>query len=389
MGRLSSLKRLYLSYNQLAGEIPLELGRLSGLERLGLSNNQLTGGIPPELGDITHLEHLYLSGNELMGEIPAELGRLSSLKNLGLGNNQLTGEIPPELGDLSNLEWLRIGGNELTGCIPWGLQDVEDSDLDELGLRHCEQAISRLERVKDRESVVCGGRIDAPGFGFLDANGRVDGFHIDLCRAVAAAIFADPDKLEVMQVRAADRGPIIQSGEVDIMVRSVTWTTFRDTYWGDYTITMFYDGQGFMVRKDAGFETILDLEGATICVLSGTTTELNLHKYFRKHGLELHVLNFVDMLSTWNAYEEGWCDALTHDRSQLAMSTIGLSNPEEHTILPETISKEPLAPLVPHGDDQWVDIVRTVMAVLINAEELGITQFNVDNMRNREVVSFV
>ena len=137
LGRLSSLKRLYLSYNQLAGEIPLELGRLSGLKRLGLSNNQLTEGIPPELGDITHLEHLYLSGNELMGAIPAELGRLSSLKNLGLGNNQLTGEIPPELGDLSNLEWLRIGGNELTGCIPWGLHDVEDSDLDELGLRHC------------------------------------------------------------------------------------------------------------------------------------------------------------------------------------------------------------------------------------------------------------
>ena len=142
--------------------------------------------------------------------------------------------------------------------------------------------ISRLETVKARGRLLCGGRDDRPGFGFLDADGRNVGFDIDLCRAVAAAIFADPDKLEVIPVRAPQRGPIIQSGEVDVLTANTTWTTFRDVYWGNYTITMFYDGQGFMVRKDDGFNSVFDLDGAAICVLSGTTTELNLQSFFRE-----------------------------------------------------------------------------------------------------------
>ena len=245
--------------------------------------------------------------------------------------------------------------------------------------------ISRLETVKARGRLLCGGRNDRPGFGFLDADGRNVGFDIDLCRAVAAAIFADPDKLEVTTVRAPQRGPIIQSGEVDVLTANTAWTTFRDVYWGNYTITMFYDGQGFMVRKDDGFNSVFDLDGAAICVLSGTTTELNLHSFFGKHGLKLDVLTYEDFVAMSTAYEQGWCDAVTTDKSLfVVMSASTLRNPDDHTILRATISKEPSTPIVPHGDDQWLDIVKVVMSVLINPEELGVTQSNVDDMRNSD-----
>ena len=250
-------------------------------------------------------------------------------------------------------------------------------------------AISRLEAVRERGRLLCGGRNNAPRFGFLDADGRNVGFEIDLCRAVAAAVFGDPQKLEVVPISsAADRGPYIQSGAVDVMSRGVTWTTSRDVYWGDYTITMFYDGQGFMVRKDSGLESALDLDGATVCVTSGTTTELGLHRFSRMHDLRLEVLTFVDLLTPFTAYEQGSCDAITTDRSLLAINSVGsLSNPEGHVILPETISKEPTAPMVPSGDNQWLDIVRLVMSVLINAEELGVTQSNVDDLRYSDNVA--
>ena len=245
------------------------------------------------------------------------------------------------------------------------------------------ETVSRLEAVRERGRLLCGGRTNAPRFGFLDADGGNVGFEIDLCRAVAAAVFGDPEKLEVVPISsAADRGPYIQSGAVDVMTRSVTWTTSRDIDWGDYTITMFYDGQGFMVRKDSGLESVLDLDGATVCVTSGSTTELGLQRFFGMHGMKLDMRTFVDFLAPFTAYEQGSCDAVTTDRSLLAIaSTSVLINPDDHVILPEIISKEPSAPMVPSDDNQWLDIVRLVMSVLINAEELGVTQSNVDDLR--------
>ncbi|MFQ6014505.1 MAG: amino acid ABC transporter substrate-binding protein [Anaerolineae bacterium] len=245
-------------------------------------------------------------------------------------------------------------------------------------------AVSRLETVKARGKLICAGRTDLAGFGYLDAAGNNVGMDIDLCRAVAAAIFGDPNAVEIVPITAAERGPAIQSGENDMMSRNVTWTTTRDSQWGNYTHIMFYDGQGFMVRKETGFTSALDLDGATVCVTSGTTTELNLADYFRQNNMELSTVVFEDTASVYGAYEEGRCDAATSDKSQLAAIISGFADPDAHVILPETISKEPLTPVVPHGDDQWLDLVKTVMYVLINAEELGVTQANVEAMKDSD-----
>ena len=244
----------------------------------------------------------------------------------------------------------------------------------------------RLEIVKNRGQLICAGRADLPGFGYLDSNGKNVGFDIDLCRAVAAAVLGDPEAVEVVPIPAAERGPTIQSGETDMLSRNVTWTSGRDARWGNFTQIMFYDGQGFMTRKDTGFQSARDLAGATVCVTSGTTTELNLADYFRQHSMALDTVVFEDTASVYGAYEQGRCDATTSDKSQLAAIMSGFANADEHMILPETISKEPLTPVVPHGDDQWFDIVKTVMYVLINAEELGVTQSNVASMMSSDNV---
>ena len=242
----------------------------------------------------------------------------------------------------------------------------------------------RLDLVEARGNLVCAGRTDLAGFGYLDGAGNNLGFDIDLCRAVAAAIFGDPDAVEVVPITAAERGPTIQAGEVDILSRNVTWTSTRDSQWGNYTITMFYDGQGFMVPTATGFTSALELGGATVCVTSGTTTELNLADFFRQNNMALDTVVFEDTASVYGAYEQGRCDATTSDKSQLAAIRSGFDDPGAHVILPETISKEPLTPVVAHGDDQWFDLVKTVMYVLINAEELGVTQANVDQQRNSD-----
>jgi len=243
-----------------------------------------------------------------------------------------------------------------------------------------------LNRVKERGKVVCGGRTDLTGFGYLDENGRNIGFDIDLCRAVAAAVLGDPEAIEIVPLTAADRGPALQTGEVDILSRNATWTSSRDAQWGNFTIVMFYDGQGFMVPVDSGIETIEDMDGATICVTSGTTTEKNLADAFRQRGLSYEAVIFEDTASVYSAYEEGRCDATTSDKSQLAAVRTGFANPEGHVILPVTISKEPLTPAVPHGDDQWFDIVKIVMFGLINAEEMDVTQANVEEMKTSDYV---
>ena len=236
---------------------------------------------------------------------------------------------------------------------------------------------SRLQTVQDRGQVICASRNDVPGYGSLDDAGNNVGFDIDLCRALAAAVVGDPNAIEIRLITAADRGPTIQSGEVDMLVRTVTWTTSRDAQWGNYAQTMFYDGQGFMVRKDLGLSSAYDLTGATVCVTQGTTTELNLQDFSNQNNLNLSPLTFEDTDAVVAAYEGGQCDAFTNDRSQLAALGTALSNRADHVILPETISEEPLGPVVPHGDDQWFDIVKTVMGILIYAEAYGVTSGNV------------
>jgi general L-amino acid transport system substrate-binding protein len=238
----------------------------------------------------------------------------------------------------------------------------------------------RLQTVKDRGRVVCGIHTSLLGFGYLDAAGKNVGFDVDICRAVAAAVFNDPNAVEFVPLTAAERGPALQTGEVDIIARNMTWTSSREAQWGNFTWIMFYDGQGMMVRKDSGATTLEDLNGATVCVTTGTTTELNLADAFRSRGLEFTAVTFEDTTAVYKAYEEGRCDAATSDKSQLAAVRAGFANPDDHVILDVTMSKEPLTPAVPSGDDQWADVVKTVLWVLINAEELGINSGNVDQM---------
>ena len=228
----------------------------------------------------------------------------------------------------------------------------------------------RLQAVQDRGSVICASRNDVPGYGSLDASGNNVGFDIDLCRALAAAVLGDPNAIQIRLITAAERGPTIQSGEVDMLVRTVTWTTSRDAQWGNYAQTMFYDGQGFMVREDEGLSSALDLKGSTVCVTQGTTTELNLQDFSNQNDLDLSVRTFEDN-------DAGQCNSFTNDRSQLAALRTALANPADHVVLPETISEEPLGPVVPHGDDQWFDIVKTVMGILIYAEAYGVTSGSV------------
>ena len=243
-----------------------------------------------------------------------------------------------------------------------------------------EETGGRLAQVQDRGHVICASRNDVPGYGSLDDSARNVGFDIDLCRALATAVIGDPEAIEIQYITAAERGPTIQSGEVDMLVRTVTWTTSRDAQWGNYAQTMFYDGQGFMVPADLGVTSAYELGGAAVCVTSGTTTELNMADFFRQNDLEYNPNVFEDTDVVLDAYESGQCDVFTNDRSQLAALRTALPNPDDHVILPETISEEPLGPVVPHGDDQWFDIVKTVMSGLIYAEAYGINSGNVGSV---------
>ena len=245
-----------------------------------------------------------------------------------------------------------------------------------------EKTKTRLEMVKERGKVICASRRDVAGFGQIDAEtGEVAGFDIDLCRAVATAVLGDPLKIEIREIASSERGPTLQSGEVDLLVRTVTWTTSRDAQWGNFVPTMFYDGQGFMVRKDLGVSSALDLKGATVCVTQGTTTELNLEDFSRSNGLNIVPLTFEKTDVIREAYLKGQCDAFTSDRSQIAALKHSFENKQDHVVLPETISEEPLTPVVPHGDDQWFDIVKTVMSALIYAESYGISSDNLPSER--------
>jgi general L-amino acid transport system substrate-binding protein len=244
-----------------------------------------------------------------------------------------------------------------------------------------------LEAVQARGTLICGGRTDLAGFGMLDDAGNNIGFDIDLCRAVAAAVLGDPEAIEVVPLTAADRGPALQTAEVDLLSRNVTWTSSRDAQWGNFTIIMFYDGQGFMIRKDSGITSTDQFDGATVCVTSGTTTEQNLADFFRQNNMTYEAVIFEETSAVYGAYEEGRCDITTSDKSQLAAVRSGFADPSAHEILDITISKEPLTPAVPHGDDAWFDTVKIVMFALINAEELGVTQANVEEMKSSDNIN--
>ena len=246
------------------------------------------------------------------------------------------------------------------------------------------ETVNRLQTVKDRGTLICASRNDVPGYGSLDSAGNNVGFDIDLCRAVATAVLGDPNAIEIRLITAAERGPTIQSGEVDLLVRTVTWTTSRDAQWGNYVQTMFYDGQGFLANKDLGLTSALELQDATVCVTQGTTTELNLQDFSNQYNLNITPLTFEDTDAVVAAYQGGQCDAFTNDRSQLAAISSAFDDPAGHTILPETISEEPLGPVVPHGDDQWYDVVKTVMAILIYGEAYGISQGSVPSASTGE-----
>lgn len=243
-----------------------------------------------------------------------------------------------------------------------------------------EKSANRLATIQNRGKITCATGNDTPGFHSLDASGNSVGFDVDLCRAVAAAVLDDADAVEFRFTDLAERGPALQSGEIDLMNLTTTWTSNRDINWGNFAPVMFYDGQGFMTRKDLEIESALKLDGAAICVTAGTTTELNLADYIRQHNLDAEITVFEQSEVAFDAYGSGQCDAFTTDRSGLASLLTEFPNPEDHVILPEIISEEPLTPVVPHGDEAWFDIVKIVMAGIIYAEAYGIDSSNVDQI---------
>lgn len=243
-------------------------------------------------------------------------------------------------------------------------------------------AESTLETVQERGHLRCQVGPPSPGYYNLDAAGNWYGLDVSICKAVAAAIFGDPTKLEIQSVSSQARFTALANGDSDMLSRTATMTMSRDTQLGlDFLPPNFYDGQGFTVRKDSGITNALQLKGAKVCVTSGTTTELNLTDFSRENDLGISNVTFDDYNVRDDTYLNGGCDAVTGDKSSMAGNIGSFPVPSDHMILPETLSKEPLAPAVRHGDSQWADIVRWSVYALINAEELGITQANVDDMR--------
>ena len=242
-----------------------------------------------------------------------------------------------------------------------------------------------LNNVKQRGLLNCGANGTLAGFGLPDAQGNWTGLDVEFCRAVAAAIFDDPSRIKFVPLTAKDRFTALQSGEVDLLARNTTWTSSRDTSLGlNFTAVNYYDGQGFMVRKSLKLNSALELNDAAICVQQGTTTELNLADYFRANRMRLKTVTFASANEAVKAYDAGRCDAYTTDASGLYAERLRVVNSNDHVVLPEIISKEPLGPSVRHGDEQWFDIVKWVHFAMINAEELNVTKANVDEMPRSE-----
>jgi general L-amino acid transport system substrate-binding protein len=238
-----------------------------------------------------------------------------------------------------------------------------------------------LKTVKDRGQLSCGVSQGLPGFSTPDDKGNWTGLDVDICRAIAAAIFNDASKIKFVPLSAKDRFTALQSGEIDVLSRNTTWTLSRDTSLGaNFTGVTYYDGQGFLVKKSLKVNSALELNSASVCVQTGTTTEQNLADYFKGNNMKYEVIAFGTADETIKAYESGRCDVFTSDVSQLYAERLKLANAADHVVLPEVISKEPLGPMVRHGDDQWFDIVKWTLFAMVGAEELGVNQKNVDEM---------
>jgi general L-amino acid transport system substrate-binding protein len=236
-----------------------------------------------------------------------------------------------------------------------------------------------LQTVKQRGQLICGANGTLAGFGLPDPQGNWTGFDVDFCRAIAAAIFNDPTKVKFVPLTAANRFTALQSGEIDVLARNTTWTMSRDTTLGvDFAAVTFFDGQGFIVHKSLKVGSALELNGASVCVQQGTTTELNLADYFRSHHMTLKTVTFATADEAVKAYDSGRCDSYTTDSSGLHGERLRLTNPDDNIVLPEIISKEPLSPSVRQGDDSWEDLVRWTHEAMLDAEEFGVTKGNVD-----------
>ncbi len=237
-----------------------------------------------------------------------------------------------------------------------------------------------LDDVKAKGFVQCGISQGLPGFSNPDSDGNWVGLDVDVCRAVAAAIFGDSEAVKYTPLSSKERFTALQSGEVDVLSRNTTWTMTRDANLGlNFAGVNYYDGQGFMVRKSLGVASTLELSGAAVCTQTGTTTELNIADYFLENGMEYEVVAFEKAAEVVAAYDAGRCDVYSTDASGLYANRLRLTNPDEHMVLPEIISKEPLGPVVRQGDDQWFNIVRWSLNAMINAEEMGITSANIDS----------
>ena len=238
-----------------------------------------------------------------------------------------------------------------------------------------------LEDVRAKGFIQCGVSQGLPGFSNPDDQGNWTGIDVDLCRAVAAAVFGDANAVKYTPLSAKQRFTALSSGEIDILSRNTTWTMTRDTQLGlNFAGVNYYDGQGMMVPTALGVNSATELDGANICTNTGTTTELNITDYFRANGMSFNLVAFEKADEVVAAYDAGRCDVYTTDRSGLAAQRTKLTNPDDHKVLPEIISKEPLGPVVRQGDDQWFNIVRWSLNAMINAEEMGITSANINKL---------
>ncbi|MGC3873926.1 amino acid ABC transporter substrate-binding protein [Halomonas sp. GXIMD04776] len=240
-----------------------------------------------------------------------------------------------------------------------------------------------LGDVKNRGSLNCGVNVGLTGFSAPDSKGEWQGLDVEVCRGIASAVLGDPEKVEFTPLTAKERFTALQSGEIDVLSRNTTWTATRDNSLGlNFTATTFYDGQGFMIAKDLGVDSLEQLDGASICIQSGTTHELNLADYFPSRDINIDTVTFDTPDQTVQGFASGRCDVLTSDTSQLSALRLQLPEPDSVKVLPTLISKEPLGPVVRQGDDKWFDIVKWSLFAMLNAEEMGITQDNVDDMKS-------
>ena len=248
-----------------------------------------------------------------------------------------------------------------------------------LGLASTAHAGATLDAIQKKGFIQCGVSDGLPGFGVPDSQGKMTGIDVDVCHAVAAAVFGDASKVKFTQLTAKERFTALQSGEIDLISRNTTWTSSRDSGMGlVFTGVTYYDGIGFLVNNKLGVTAAKQLDGATVCIQAGTTTELNVSDYFRTHGMKYTPITFDTADESAKGLEAGRCDVLTTDQSGLYAQRIKMAQPDEFVVLPEVISKEPLGPLVRKGDDEWFSIVKWTLFAMLNAEEMGITSQNVE-----------